>query len=284
MKKIWFITMLATMLLVVAPTQQSHAVVWVVVKAAVKKVIKAIDLQIQRLQNKTIWLQNAQKTLENTLSKLKLDEISDWTEKQKEQYRKYYEELAKVKSIISYYQRIRDITKKQLRLVDEYKRSWSLIRQDSHFTVEEIFYMEKVYSGILDESLKNIDQISLIIKSFTTKMSDAKRLELINNAADQVDVNYLDLVQFNRQNTLLSLQRAKTETEVQAVKNYMDFLKSERMKKILLFLLLVVSAGSNLQAQTFAEWFQQKKTQKKYLLQQIAALQVYIGYAKKATT
>ncbi|ULT38459.1 hypothetical protein KRR40_25440 [Niabella defluvii] len=85
--------------------------VWVVVKAAVKKVIKAIDLQIQRLQNKTIWLQNAQKTLENTLSKLKLDEISDWTEKQKEQYRKYYEELAKVKAIISYYQRIRDITK-----------------------------------------------------------------------------------------------------------------------------------------------------------------------------
>lgn len=35
------------------------------------------------------------------------------------------------------------------------------------------------------------------------------------------------------------------------------------------------------QAQTFAEFFKQKKTQKKYLLQQIAALQVYIGYAKK---
>lgn len=53
------------------------------------------------------------------------------------------------------------------------------------------------------------------------------------------------------------------------------------MKKIILFLLLFVSAGNSLQAQTFAEWFQQKKTQKKYLLQQIAALQVYIGYAKK---
>lgn len=35
------------------------------------------------------------------------------------------------------------------------------------------------------------------------------------------------------------------------------------------------------QAQNFAEFFKQKKTQKKYLLQQIAALQVYIGYAKK---
>lgn len=189
-----------------------------IIKAAVKKVIKAVDLKIQRLQNKTIWLQNAQKTLENTLSKLKLNEISDWTEKQKEQYRKYYDELAQVKAIISYYQRIRDITKKQLRLVEEYNRSWALIRQDSRFTAKEVVYMEKVYSGILDESLKNIDQINLIIKSFTTKMSDGKRLELINNAADQVDANYSDLVQFNRQNTLLSLQRAKTETEVQAVK------------------------------------------------------------------
>lgn len=205
----------------VLPVQEANATpiaILEIIKAAVKKVIKAVDLKIQRLQNKTIWLQNAQKTLENTLSKLKLDEISDWTEKQKEQYRKYYDELAQVKAIISYYQRIRDITKKQLRLVDEYNTSWALIRQDSRFTAKEVAYMEKVYSGILDESLKNIDQINLIIKSFTTKMSDAKRLELINNAADQVDANYSDLVQFNRQNTLLSLQRAKTKTEVQAIK------------------------------------------------------------------
>ncbi|WP_074418231.1 TerB family tellurite resistance protein [Sediminibacterium sp.] len=53
------------------------------------------------------------------------------------------------------------------------------------------------------------------------------------------------------------------------------------MKKVLVLLLLFVSATGSLQAQTFAEWFQQKKTQKKYLLQQIAALQVYIGYAQK---
>lgn len=205
----------------VLPVQQANATpiaILEIIKAAVIKVIKAVDLKIQRLQNKTIWLQNAQKVLENTLSKLKLDEISDWTEKQKEQYRKYYEELAQVKAIISYYQRIRNITEKQLRLVDEYNRAWTLVRQDRHFTTKEILYMEKVYSGILDESLKNIEQIHLIIRSFTTKMSDAKRLELINNAADQVDANYSDLVQFNRQNTLLSLQRAKTEIEVQAVK------------------------------------------------------------------
>lgn len=200
--------------------QQVHAQIPIleIIKAGVKKAVKAIDLKIQRLQNKTIWLQNAQKTLENTLSKIKLDEISEWTEKQKEQYQKYYEELAKVKAIISYYQRIRDITRTQVRLVDEYNRSWQLIQQDDHFTASEINYMAKVYSGILNESLKNIDQISGIIKSFTTNMSDAKRLELITNAADQIDGNYDDLILFNRQNMLLSLQRAKTAHEVKTVK------------------------------------------------------------------
>lgn len=218
MKKIWLVTLLSTALLTVAPTKQSHAIVWVVVKAAIKKVIKAMDLQVQRLQNKTIWLQNAQKTLENTLSKLKLDEISDWTQKQKEQYSKYYEELTKVKEIITYYQRVRDITKKQAGIVDAYNRAWALIRQDGHFSADEIAYMGKVYSGILDESMKNIDQIGMVVKSFTTTMSDAQRLAVINDAADRVDRNAADLNRFNNQNMLLSLQRTKDEADAASVK------------------------------------------------------------------
>jgi hypothetical protein len=190
------------------------------IREAVKKIILAIDLRIQKLQNKTIWLQNAQKKLENTLSKLKLDEISKWTQKQKDLYKNYYDELTRVKSIITYYQRIRDITQKQVRLVNEYERAWGLLRQDDHFNVGELDYMQKVYSGILNESMKNIDQIFLVLDSFTTQMRDAKRLEIINAAADQIDANYDDLSLFNRQNILLSLQRAKTKNDVNAVKKF----------------------------------------------------------------
>jgi predicted transcriptional regulator YheO len=203
------------------PASQSKATpaaILEIIKAAVVKVIKAADLKIQRLQNKTIWLQNAQKTLENALSKLKLDEISDWTERQKTLYKDYFEELEKVKSIISYYQRIREISRKQLRLVEEYQRAWNLFKQDKYFTSDELGYMAKVYSGILDESAKNLDQISLVIKSFSTTMSDAKRLEIINAAADDVDANYYDLTRFNKQNIMLSLQRAKENNDVDVVK------------------------------------------------------------------
>ncbi|MGJ1327402.1 hypothetical protein [Sphingobacterium multivorum] len=55
------------------------------------------------------------------------------------------------------------------------------------------------------------------------------------------------------------------------------------MKKlIILALVMAFSLSATVaKAQTWSEWFRQKKTQKKYLLQQIAALKVYIGYAQK---
>lgn len=218
------ITCIICLLLISTPARPAEKIavlpILEIVKAVTKKVIKAIDLRIQKLQNKTIWLQNAQKKVENVLSKLKLDEISDWTKKQKELYKEYYEELAKVKSVITYYQRIKEITKKQTRLVQEYEKVWNLFKQDAHFKESEIEYMERVYTGILEESVKKIDQIFLILDSFTTQMSDLQRLEIINRAADEIDSNYDDLTLFNQQNIMLSLQRAKTEADVNQVKQF----------------------------------------------------------------
>lgn len=45
--------------------------------------------------------------------------------------------------------------------------------------------------------------------------------------------------------------------------------------------ILLVACAVSVRAQTFDEWFNQKKTQTKYLVQQITALQVYLGYLEK---
>lgn len=185
-----------------------------IIKAGVKKVIKAVDLKIQRLQNETIWLQNAQKVMENTMSDLKLNEIGSWVDKQKTLYSDYFDELSKVKAVIAYYQRIRDITNKQSNLISAYQHSWNLIKNDKHFNARELDYMASVYVGILDESAKNMDQILLVINSLATQMTDAKRLEIINHAADRVDKNYSDLKEFNAENAMLSLQRAKEDFDI----------------------------------------------------------------------
>lgn len=202
------------------PAQQAIAQdpITEIIKAGIKKVIKAVDLKIQRIQNQTIWLQNAQKVVENMMSETKLNEITDWVEKQRTLYKDYYEELWKVKNVISYYHRIKEITSKQVQLVSEYKRAWALFKQDRNFTAGELEYMGNVYNGILDESVKNLDQIFLVINSFSTQMSDAKRIEIINNAYNQVETNYTDLKAFNQQNVLMSLQRAKSKNDISVVK------------------------------------------------------------------
>ncbi|MES2650538.1 MAG: conjugal transfer protein TraI [Bacteroidota bacterium] len=220
MKQYMVILPLSTMTLFVGLPKGASAQLAVleVIKAGVKKVIKAVDLKVQRLQNETIWLQNAQKVLENQLSKLKLTEIADWTEKQKEQYSKYYQELWRIKSAIAYYKRIKDLTQIQVNIVDEYKWAWGLFQKDKHFNPEELDYMQKVYSGILDESIKNLDQIFLVINSFKTQMSDAARLELIAKAVNEIEANYSALKKFNSGNIGLSIQRSASLDETVKLK------------------------------------------------------------------
>lgn len=205
---------------IILPVKETQAQIPIVdiIKAAVKKVIKAADLQIQRLQNKTIWLQNAQKTLENKMSQLKLNEIKDWVQKQKKLYEDYFEELKKVKSAIANYKRVKDIIEMQVAMVNEYKGAWALFRQDKNFTPEELEYMLNIYTGMMDESIKNVDQLFMVVNAFATQMADAKRLEIINSVADNVQQQLLDMKEFNSQNKMLSLQRASEKGEIEYVR------------------------------------------------------------------
>ncbi len=200
------------------PTDAQVTDIAQIIKEGVKKVIVAVDLQIQRIQTQTIWLQNAQKVLENAMSQLKLTDIANWVEKQKDLYADYYQELWEVKSAIVYYQRAKEIIAEQLELVNAYKQAFALFRQDKNFTEDEISYMYKVYSGILDESVKNLDQILNVINAFTTQMSDAQRLAIIDDAAKRIDQNYSDIKEFNNENIKISLQRAKEYNDVDVVK------------------------------------------------------------------
>jgi hypothetical protein len=215
MKKL--LVCMTVVLMGIAPEIKAQDPVTLVIKQGIKKVVIAVDLKIQRLQTKTIWLQNAQKLIENTMSKLKLDQITDWVQKQKDIYQDYFDELWKVKNVL-YYHRIKEIYQQQIDLVKEYHKAWCGVQSDGHFTSDEVDYIGRVYTGIIDASVKNLDQIDLVINSFTTQMSDAKRIEIINRTADAVHENLSDLRSFNQQNIQLSLQRSKDENDVAVVK------------------------------------------------------------------
>jgi hypothetical protein len=190
-----------------------------IIKEGITKVIKAVDLKIQRLQTQTIWLQNAEKELENTMSKLKLDEISDWVQKQKDLYQEYYNELWQVKQVISDYDKVKNMIAMQTKIINEYHAAYTLFKQDKNFSASEIAWMYTVYTGIINESLKNVEQALLVVNALVTQMSDGERLKIIDNANTGMQKNYNDLKQFNSQNIQLSLQRASENNDVGSVKN-----------------------------------------------------------------
>jgi hypothetical protein len=204
--------------MVTSATARAQLPVVEALKNVTAKIIKAIDLKVQRWQNETIALQNAQQALENVLEKTKLQEIGSWMNKQKTLYADYFEELSQVKSAVATYHRVKELVTLQSGLVREYRSAFALFKNDRHFTAAEIAYMEQVYAAILKESIDNMACMQLVLQAFTTTMSDAQRMRIIDQAAEQVRRNYSDLQAFNNQNKLLSLQRAKSEEDIHQVK------------------------------------------------------------------
>jgi hypothetical protein len=190
-----------------------------IIKEGVTKIIKAVDLQIQRIQTQTIWLEEAQKVVENAMSSVDLDDIRSWVQAQKDLYGGYFQELWQVKSAISLYHKIAEIIARQEQIVASYKQAYGLLKQDGHFTAAEIQHMGDVYTGIINESLRDLDQLFLVINSFTTQMSDERRMAIINVAGAGMDKNYSDLTRFNNENELLSLGRASDANEIEFLKN-----------------------------------------------------------------
>ena len=184
------------------------------------KVVKAIDLKIQELQNQTINLQVIQKQAENELSKQNLSEISGWVEKQKDLYKDYYASLKQVKPLITGSQNIARIVQQQKEITGLYEMASSKTKLDAHLTDKEKTAILSGYTAILDESTKNFTQLKQAISSNTIQLTDADRIKLINQYANQLDGLLYKLQTIYSRSQQLSLQRAKDETESKAIRDF----------------------------------------------------------------
>lgn len=202
----------------ILPTTKTHAQLFDAIQEAIRQALIAADIAVQKAQSAVIDLQNTQKEVENQLSQLNLSQIGDWEQKTKDIYSNYFDELWKVKTVISYFRQITTIIAQQKQLVGQYQSAYSAIKQDNHFTPSEVTYIYSVYSGIIDESVKSADQILLILTSFSLQMSDADRLKIISKASADIQQQTNDLNSFTAQNAQLSLRRAKDAADLQSIK------------------------------------------------------------------
>ncbi len=126
--------------------------------------------------------------------------------------------LMAVNPAVRNYKRIPFIIEYQQLLLKEYKRAYNRFRRDPNFSAEEIGYLANVYSFLFDASLKNIDELMMIITASQLRMSDDERLQAIDRIFFDMEDKLIFLRTFNNNTQLLAIQRARSRNDVETMR------------------------------------------------------------------
>lgn len=125
--------------------------------------------------------------------------------------------LMAVNPTIRNYKRIPYIIDYQKILLAEYKNAYNRFKSDPHFTPQEIEYLANVYNYLFMASLRNIDDLVMIITATKLRMSDAERLQAIDRIFYDMEGKLVFLRSFNNSTQLLAIQRAKAANDMRAI-------------------------------------------------------------------
>ena len=126
--------------------------------------------------------------------------------------------LMAVNPSIRNYKRIPFIIEYQKLLLKEYQRAYNRFRQDPNFKLEEIEYLANVYKFLFDASLRNIDELMMIITATKLSMSDDERMLAIDRIFFDMEDKLIFLRAFNNNTQLLAIQRARSRNDVETMR------------------------------------------------------------------
>jgi hypothetical protein len=122
--------------------------------------------------------------------------------------------LYAVNPAVRNYKRIPMIINYQVVLMKEYKRAYNRFTNDPNLTASELRYLESVYTYVVKQSLRNIEELTMIITASKLRMSDDERMRAIDRIYFDMESKLSFLRYFNNSTQLLALQRAKEKGDV----------------------------------------------------------------------
>ena len=134
-------------------------------------------------------------------------------------HRTFLDGLLQVNPTIRDYQRIGDIINYQIILVKEYKNAYNRFKKDGNLSIQEVEYMGDVYKNLFDQSLENLNDLTMIITADKLRMSDGERLKAIDRIYHEMQEKLLFLRNFNRNTTILAVQRARETNDVMVLRS-----------------------------------------------------------------
>ncbi len=125
--------------------------------------------------------------------------------------------LLAVSPAVRNYKRITDIINNQAEIIKEYKEAYAIFKKDPNFNFDELNYISGVYNNLINESVKNLDALTMVITAGKLRMSDDERLKAIDKIADDTGEKLSFLRSFNNDTQIQALQRAKERNDLQTV-------------------------------------------------------------------
>lgn len=124
--------------------------------------------------------------------------------------------LFQVSPGVAKYRRISEIIKYQQMLMQEHRRSSNRFKQDPNLTAEELKYIGNVYAYLINQSLRNLEELFMVITANKLRMNDDERIKAIDRIYSDLENKLSFLRYFHNSTQMLVLQREKEQKDVDA--------------------------------------------------------------------
>lgn len=127
--------------------------------------------------------------------------------------------LLAVSPTVKNYQKVVDIINTQQQIIKEYKSASRLFNSGNIFSTQELDYIGQIYNNLFNLSLKDLDELAMVMTDSELRMSDAERL----SAIDRIDKGMQDklsfLRSFNNNTSVQALQRAREQNDIGTIRS-----------------------------------------------------------------
>ena len=122
-------------------------------------------------------------------------------------HRAFLDGLYMVNPEIARYRKVADIIRIQASIFSQYKSAFKRYSSGNTFSPKELQYLSNVFTGLLDESLKNLDELTIVLTANKMRMSDDERLHAIDRIFDDMESKLSFIRRFTTKTDQLNLQR-----------------------------------------------------------------------------
>jgi hypothetical protein len=183
----------------------------------IPQLLEQIILDTEKLASLKSILQDMYKAY--TIINAGYTDIKNISERTFNLHKAFLDALMDISPAVQNYGRVVDIINAEYSIVAEYKAAYSQFSANGHFTIDELNYMNTVYTNLFNKSLSCLNELTMVITANQLRMSDAERLRAIDRVYTDITRQLSFLRTFNNNTSIQAIQRAREANDIGTLKS-----------------------------------------------------------------